>query len=317
MERRHERVILTYAAAATIAFGCAGAVPRSGAAAAQVFAPGIVSGPADDASPAFAPDGKAIYFARSGDGTSTVLESHLVKGRWSRPEIAPFSGRWSDQHPSMAPDGSYVIFVSTRPVPGTAGHVANLWRVDRTARGWSAPRHLPATVNIGRQIFAPSVAADGTIYFLSISRGGSFQLYDARYRNGSYEAATRVSFSTPATADVDPQIAPDGTFIVFASSGRSGAADTFEHLFVAAYRNGTWTNLHRLRYRGDEANGGSNDNEPRLSPDGRRLYFTSDRTLPIRYPRTRPRAQADLARIQSWDNGNTNVWSLPFAGPGS
>src|SRR5579859_7530720 len=86
----------------------------------ELFAPGIISGAVHDASPAFSPDGKTVYFHRSGPGLAgVILVSHLREGRWSEPEIASFSGVWQDIEPAMAPDGSYLIFASNRPiVPG-------------------------------------------------------------------------------------------------------------------------------------------------------------------------------------------------------
>ncbi len=275
----------------------------------SILAPGVISGPADDGSPTFTPDGKTLFFTRSGNGGGTILESHAVDGRWSTPSIAPFSGEWNDQHPSMAPDGSYLVFVSTRPAPGVSTKVAHVWRVDRTANGWGTPVHLPATVNVGSRIFAPSVAADGTIYFLSIGEGRAFQLYRARRNGDGYEPAEKLPFSSPATADVDPEIAPDQSFLVFASSGRR-SGDSNEHLYVVANRAGRWGDPVPLHYAGDEA--ASNDNEPSLAPGGRTLYFSSDRTQALHFPRTRTQAEADLARTQLYDNGSTNVWALPF-----
>src|SRR5215469_14762964 len=68
----------------------------------QVFAPGVISGPAGEACPAFTPDGNTVYF----DVGSMILVSHRVHGSWSKPEIAPFSGQWLDHDPTMSPDGS-------------------------------------------------------------------------------------------------------------------------------------------------------------------------------------------------------------------
>lgn len=274
-----------------------------------IFAPGVISGPANDGSPTFAPDGKTLFFTRSGAGAGTILESHLQNGTWTQPAIAPFSGRWNDQHPTMAPDGSYLVFVSTRPVTGAAGRVAHLWRVDRRGGGWSEAVHLPAQVNLGKRIFAPSIAADGTIYFLSIGDGRKFQLYRARRTPGGYAAAEALPFSSPETADVDPEIAPDQSFLVFASSGRK-PGDSNEHLYVAYRRSDGWSSPVALRYRGDDANGGSNDNEPNLGPGGRTLYFASDRTQTLQFPRTPEQAKADLARIAAWDDGDSNVWTI-------
>lgn len=277
---------------------------------AAIFAPGVVSGPANDGSPTFSPDGKTLLFTRSGAGAGTIVESHFASGRWSSPQIATFSGRWNDQHPTMAPDGSYLVYVSVRRAAGTAKAVAHLWRVDRTAKGWGTPRELPPAVNIGPRIFAPSIAADGTIYFLSIGEGRAFQLYRARRSGESYLTAEPLPFSNPKTADVDPEIAPDQSFLIFASSGRRGSDDTKEHLYIVFKQHASWGKVSALRYAGDDAAGGSNDNEPNLSPGGAVLYFASDRTEPLHFPRTKSQAQSDIARITAWDNGNNNVWFI-------
>jgi Tol biopolymer transport system component len=278
----------------------------------ELFAPGIVSGPANDGSPTFTPDGQTLLFTRSGSGAGTILESHRVRKQWSAPEIASFSGQWNDGHPSMAPDGSYLVFVSTRPAPGVAGHVAHIWRVDRLRHGWGAPVHLPAEVNIGPRTFAPSVAADNTLYFLEVSGKHEMQLYRSRWSDGHYESAEALPFSTPANADVDPEIAPDQSFLIFASAGRR-ENDTREHLYVVFNQGGRWGEVKPLRYPGDDDNGWSADNEPNLAPDGQSLYFSSDRTMPLHLPRTLDQARADLSRIGAWDNGATNVWrfSIP------
>jgi Tol biopolymer transport system component len=168
-------------------------------------------------------------------------------------------------------------------------------------------------VNIGPRIFKPSVAADGTIYFLSIGPKRTFVLYRSAYVSGSYRQAERLPFSTEATADVDPEIAPDQSFLVFASSGRRGKDDTKEHLYIVFNHRGTWGDVMPLRYAGDDDNGSSNDNEPDLAPDGRTLYFSSDRVVPTTVPRSRERAIADLKRIDEWNNGNANVWTLSLA----
>ena len=96
----------------------------------QVFAPGVVSGPANDGSPTFAPDGNTIFFTRSTANWSVIVESHKVHGQWSHPTLSPFSGEWSDSSPAMAPDGSYLVacrseFVTTDASVGVGVLPAN------------------------------------------------------------------------------------------------------------------------------------------------------------------------------------------------
>jgi hypothetical protein len=111
---------------------------------------------------------------------------------------------------------------------------------------------------------------------------------------------------------VDPEISPDQSLLIFASAGRR-PNDSKEHLYIVFNHNGTWSDVIPLRYGADDASGWSTDNEPNLAPDGHTVYFGSDRSVPLHFPRTPAQAQADMLRIQSWDNGGANVWSLSIA----
>jgi hypothetical protein len=53
--------------------------------------------------------------------------------------------------------------------------------------------------------------------------------------------------------------------------------------------------------------------EARLSPDHRALYFGSDRTTPVNYPRNRETAHRDLLRIQEWKSGSMNIWTVDIS----
>jgi hypothetical protein len=66
-----------------------------------IFGDGIVSTGEFDSHPAFAPDGQTLYFVRSTPNFNlwTILVSHFSGGRWRTPEIAPFSGQYSDADP--------------------------------------------------------------------------------------------------------------------------------------------------------------------------------------------------------------------------
>jgi hypothetical protein len=279
----------------------------------EIFSPGVISSPANDGSPTFTPDGNTIYFTRSTAAWGAILESHKKNGQWTEPEIASFSGQWPDSSPGMAPDGSYLIFVSLRPknplAPGekVTSRRANLYRVNRVGSGWSEPERLPDTVNIGPSIWKPSIASDGTIYFVVIDQKGGKRLFASEYENGAYQRAQPLSFSDGTTADVDPEIAPDGSFLLFCSSGRLNG-DSKDHLYIVLKKGTDWGSVMPIRYAGD---GASTDDEPHLGPDHKTMYFSSDRAVPVSFPRTREQAVQDLKRLESWDNSNSNVWFMP------
>ena len=71
---------------------------------------------------------------------------------------------------------------------------------------------------VGQSLWKPSIAADGTIYFVAIDTRGGKRLYSSRSLNGAYQQAQPLSFSDGTTLDVDPEIAPDGSFLIFCSA---------------------------------------------------------------------------------------------------
>lgn len=299
---------------------CAIVLPPAHAAeiAPEVFAPGIVSGPNHDAAPAFTPDGSTLYFQRSTPRGGVILVTHRRANGWSKPVIAPFSGVWSDIEPAMAPDGSFLIFVSNRPVAaggqalqgfyaGSTQDGGNMWRVDRKGGSWGEPVHLPETVNRSANVFAPSIVSDGSLYFMdTFGEKRRFRLYYSQYRDGTYQEATPLSFSDGTYTDVDPAVAPDGSFMIF-GSGRPPAKSV--DLFLVKQTNGAWGEPVHL---GDTINSPGSDAEPRLSPDRQTLYFSSERTMAVTYPRTLSQAEKDLERMRVWDNGQYNIWQVPL-----
>ncbi len=285
----------------------------------QVFSPGVISGPASEDSAAFSPDGNTIYFDRIHWPNAAIMVSHRVHGIWSAPHIAPFTGEWLDHDPAMAPDGSFLVFSSNRPgvkggkaldavladgkrMKGSGGH---LWRVDRKGAGWGVPVRLPDVVNASTRIYAPSVAADGSVYFQQPDpHTDDFKLYRSPYRDGRYLAPVPVALGTPTSHELDPAIAPDKSFIVFDANyaGKDGA----DRLYIAFHEGDRWSAPLDL---GDAVNRGAPWGS-HLGPDRRTLYFSSPRSIPVSYPRTRQQAGQDLLRMQAWDNGNDNLWSV-------
>jgi Tol biopolymer transport system component len=294
--------------------------PRS--ATPEVFAPGVVSGPAHDSAPTFTPDGATLYFQRSTSQGATILETHRDGTSWSAPQVASFSGAWSDLEPSLAPDGSFMVFISNRPahVGGEAidadyngkrlrGHGGNLWRVDREGDGWGTPWRLPDAVNRSDSTFATNIVSDGSVYFMQpLGEGGNFRLYRSQYRRGTYQPPEPLSFSDGSSNDVDPAVAPDESFLIFGS--RRAPAQDMDLFLVLRDGAGDWSEPVHL---GAAVNAEGSDAEPRLGPDRCTLYFSSERTRAIHYPRERRQADADLARIAAWDNGQYNIWRVSLA----
>jgi Tol biopolymer transport system component len=289
-----------------------------------IFAPGVISGPGNDGTPTFSPDGRTLYFYRYGASpdSAVILASQRTAAGWSKPVAAPFSGPASDRQPTLSPDGRTLVFASRRLLSAGPGEplrpVTNLWRVIRTASGWSEPERLPDTVNISERMHNPSLAANGDLYFTCPTNQPGQELvwglYRAAYRNGRYDRAQRLSFTGGDLLDADdPAIAPDQSYLIFGSHGLHTAPGR-EHLFIS-FRSGTsWGAPAQIHYQGDDwpDPNGNGDGEPQISPDGKTLYFDSSRSAPIAPDRSRGQFLADVERLNTWDNGSGNVWSLPL-----
>jgi hypothetical protein len=283
----------------------------------RLFAAGVISGAADDLSPAFMPDGKTVFFTRGNASGSAIMVSHLSDGHWSAPVIAPFSGKWNDLETAMAPDGSFLVFASNRPAtdggaaldgnwggksyPGRGG---NLWRVDRAGAGWGEPRRLPDAINSTSSTWSPSISSDGSIYFMRRDgSAGEFHLFRSQYRGGTYLPAVSIGVGSDTTNDVDPAVAPDESFLVYSS--RNAERHDPNRLRIVFRTKDGWGAPVDL---GDEVNEKGSNIEARLGPDHLTLYFSTNTVPPATFPRTSEQAQRAIAEMQVWANGSENIW---------
>ena len=288
-----------------------------------VFAPGVISGPAADEGPTFTPDGKTVYFFRANSQDSFLMESHRVKGGWSKPVVAPFSGQWRDLEPALAPDGSYLIFASSRPLPGSdtppdgswggqphPGKGGNLWRVDRKGKGWSAPVRLPDTVNRSLNIFSPTIAANGDLYFMeALGEGLHFRLFMSELKDGVYQTPVPLPFTAGQYGGVDAAVAADESYMVF-SSNRPPAPSGQSDLFIMFRKDGQWGEPQHLA---DSINAYAPAVESHLSPDGHTLYFASSYVVPGPSPRDAATSKRVLTDMQAWNNGFMNIWQVDIS----
>jgi len=252
----------------------------------EMLAKSVISVPVSVAAPAFTPDGSTVYFHRKEGDERTIYFSHKEGESWSAPAVASFAQQWTNIEPAMAPDGSFMIFASNRPIDGSGkvldgnwgnspepGRGGNLWRVNRARSGWSPPRRLPAEVNQGTSVFAPAVSNNGMLLFMKPGADGLFHLFEAHPKGASY-AVEPLSFSKDGVSDYDPAIGQDGSYIVFCSNRGEAKRSAIYIAFRSA--NGGWSAPRRLP---DALNSASDVTELRLSPDESRLYFAHDNSI--------------------------------------
>jgi len=279
-----------------------------------VFGEGVISTPDDEMNAAFTPDGKTIYFTRklSTQNVGVILESHYSGGRWSAPVVAPFSGQYTDYDPVVSPDGTKIFFDSNRPLTGTGRKDFDIWMVEKTPTGWSAPKNLGETINTRQDEFYASLAADGTLYFSATrpDTKGRLDIYRARYRNGAYETPENLGDGVnSAVTEVDPYVALDESFVVFSSTGRPDDLGNGD-LYISERVNGVFG---PARHLGAGINSPAREYCPIGSPDGRYFFFTSFRGFGDRIP-DRPWTTPEfVAGIHGVLNGWPNIYQIDMA----
>jgi hypothetical protein len=173
----------------------------------EVFAPGVVSSSSNEFSICFAPDGKEIYFSKSGIG---IMRCHETDEGWTAPELVRFFDQpQANDEPHLYPDGRYILF-NSRP---SIFDERVIYRAAREGDGWGIPEKLfPG-------MYA-SATRDGVI-FCTVTTERSDYGAIGRYEPlgdeyGEYEVVGGgVNSKKP---DAHPFIAPDESFIIFDSA---------------------------------------------------------------------------------------------------
>ena len=250
----------------------------------EIFAPYTISAPVMGTAPAFSPDQSAVIFQRTDRQHSQLYEAQRSGETWATPQPLPFDEQWNYLEPAWSADGLFLIFASNRPIDGSAtpldghwngkdwqGRGGQLWRSDRTASGgWSPPKPLPASINAGSSIFEPALTRNGTLYFMQPGEDGKFHLMRAEARRDGYAKPEPLPFAVSGAADVDPAVAPDDSYVIFASNREIKGKLS---LYITFHKNGNWSTPKLLP---GPVNEGSSATDLHLSPDEKTLYFLRD-----------------------------------------
>jgi len=288
----------------------------------RIFAEGIISTSDYEGNAAFTPDGRTFYFTKRSVSYNSYLwvicRSRFAGNRWSPPEVAEFSGQYRDSDPFISPDGSKLFFISDRPVDGRPEGNFDIWVMEIEGSGWGVPRNLGAPVNTLSVEFYPTVTRDGTLYFCSNRQGGKggFDIYRSRLADGKYgEPENPGDAINTQFSDLQPFIAADESFLIFVSTGRldETMARNFYYprgdLYISYQRDGVWTVAKNL---GPKVNTPAAESRPNMSPDGKYLFFTSERGFATPPLKKRKTYRELIAGIRSTLNGLGNIYQIEF-----
>jgi Tol biopolymer transport system component len=243
----------------------------------EIVGEGVISTEESQTFPSEDPITGDLWFSvigRSFDA-QTIMVARRTDSGWATPTAAPFSGEWGDRAPRFSPDGSSLYLTSNRPRPGSSEPGdTNVWRVQRTDRGWSAPEILESSINSGAADIHPSITASGI--WVASNRDGGMGRSDL-YRVGS--SGEVVHHGPPLNDELsqpDLWVSPDETWMILAITDHPEGYGG-DDLYVSRFADGAWSEPINL---GPEINTAEYEYGPWVTADGQYLLFTSHRTGP-------------------------------------
>lgn len=251
----------------------------SEAGSAVLFAPGLISSDSiEHSSPSFSPDGKRVLWSvmHMPNYKATILEMTYDDGEWSAPQVVSFADTSaSDIYPTFSHDGNTVYFSSSRRLPwGKFPSRGNmLWRVRLQPEGWSSVEVLDSAISRGGD-YAPSLSQNGTLYYThGPFRSPDWNINAVANMSTSPKVLPVSEINSPGYED-GAFIAHDNSYLIFESDRAGGIGGSIDLWIAFRLDNNKWNTPINM---GPKVNTESTERFGKVSPDGKYLFFGSDR----------------------------------------
>jgi len=223
----------------------------------------------NDDDPTLTDDLLEMVFDRSGD--LFVVTRPTVQDPWGVPaKIAELSTTMGETTPEMSLDGLTIFFASNRT--GAAGvDIFTSTRASRTA-AWSPPVVVPE-LSSPTDDAAGGISADGLEILFASNRTGDFQIYRSTRPDAMSPWSAPVVQPTVSSPFQDESAFLADDLTLYLDADRQGTGD-FD-IFVAhrPFRGAPFGEPQRV----DSIDTTMRDHDPWVSPDGRHMFFMSDR----------------------------------------
>jgi hypothetical protein len=242
----------------------------------EIFAPNIVSTGMAEFNSSFSPDFKEFYFSIRMPNSKMVIMKMIYDGtKWSEPEVASFSGKYSDADPFITYDNKWLYFISQRPIDSTniAKNDWDIWRTRKDEGKWSEPERLSSEINSKADETYPSLTKDGKLYFSSGKIGkNNKDIFCAEKSESGFKNPIRLNDTVNSNWEGDIFISPEEDYMIFASYGR----DAGSGLYITFNKDGHWNLPQRMS---EEINVTGREFCPIVSPDGKYFFYSANQSV--------------------------------------
>jgi len=240
----------------------------------EVFAPGIVSKDGAQSKLLIAPDGLEIIYqnmtSAGGSANDRKISFICIKmenGQWGLPIDIPFSLEFTNDEPSLSPDGQKLFFVSNRPKDGInePQRMPDIWVSERVANVWGVPKHIGAPVNTDGVEVQPFYSTENILYF-----GRNDGIYFSKYSNEHFLEPVKLDDNIFIGRVRGICISPDNETLIV-HSDMTGGYGKWDLYISFKDQSGKWTELINM---GNSINTEQPEVNATFSPDGKYLFFT-------------------------------------------
>ena len=276
---------------------------------AQIFAPGLISTGHNERIACFSQDGRELYFMLYGSPIGVLLFTKEKEGAWSKPKVMPFSNKYNGEY-ILSPTGNQIVFSSNRPLNDKGKPLDDYytWIVEKEGDVWGEPKYIKEFEDEDRSFSAyPSISQNGNIYFFSKRKGGigSEDIYMSKFVNGVYSKPMNLgNMINTENDEIDPFIAPDESYLIFLRRSDEGFGGV--DLYISfREKDGSWTNSKNM---GSNINSEASEFCPTVTPDGKYIFFTSNRLTYKNYCETPLSYEEKIRILNSPGNGNSDIY---------
>ncbi len=240
---------------------------------AELFAPGIISTSLDDAKILFSAEGRECYFSVRGSTFKSdyfILSTQMEDNHWTTPILMNLIKNKNNMYPFITKNSKKLFFTSSWIKKGTKEKCSNIMYLLKENGDWGLPRIVTyGEKNEKMQGYFVSATSNGNLYFQM-----SQDIYMSIYLNGNYLKPEKLSNKINSRGfEGHPYVSSDESYLIFDAIRNDNFVNS--DLYISFKdKNGEWLGARKM---GEDINGPSHDFGPFVTPDGKYLFFNSDR----------------------------------------